>query len=159
MLRWLLCVEGSTFITLIVTSDTGLPGRGWVSSSWVASFLALPLLTQGSVSLIVVVSIFFHARFNHKTVASAPTILTTTGIFFTFLGIAFGLADFDTTNVQDSVPTLLNGLKTAFWASVFGVAEALSIKIRHFAFGIKDDQVHISRVPSSLSFFVILADR
>ncbi|WP_166484973.1 hypothetical protein [Nitrosomonas eutropha] len=43
-----------------------------------------------------------------------PTILTTTGIFATFFGIALGLADFDAANIQASIPALLAGLKTAF---------------------------------------------
>lgn len=74
-------------------------------------FIALPLLTQASVGLILFLALFFHARFSPKTFAYAPTILTTTGIFFTFLGVAFGLSDFDTSNVEASVPTLLGGLK------------------------------------------------
>jgi hypothetical protein len=52
------------------------------------------------------------------------------GIFGCFLGIAIGLLRFDTSDVQGSVPSLVEGIKTAFWASVFGVAGALLIKIR-----------------------------
>jgi hypothetical protein len=105
-----------------------------------APFLALPFHTQSSVGLILILALFFHARFNPKTFAYAPTILTTTGIFFTFLGVAFGLSDFDTNNVQASVPSLLGGLKTAFWASVAGVGGALTIKFRHFFLGVREDQ-------------------
>jgi hypothetical protein len=46
------------------------------------------------------------------------------------------LLHFDVSNIQGSVPALLDGLKTAFWASVFGVAAALTIKIRYAIFGI-----------------------
>ncbi len=84
-----------------------------------------------------ILTLLFHIRFNEKTISYAPTILTTTGIFATFLGIALGLVEFDSTNVQSSVPNLLNGLKTAFWASVAGVGGALTIKFRHFFFGVR----------------------
>src|SRR5262245_18682715 len=111
-------------------------------SQWelLALFLALPSLTQFSIVLICILALFFHARFNQKTFAYAPTILTTTGIFFTFLGVAFGLSDFDTGNVQASVPALLGGLKTAFWASVAGVGGALTIKFRHFFLGLREER-------------------
>src|SRR5262245_17252971 len=111
-------------------------------SQWelLALFLALPSLTQFSIVLICILALCFHARFNLKTFAYAPTILTTTGIFFTFLGIAWGLSDFDTNNVQASVPALLGGLKTAFWASVAGVGGALTVKFRHFLWEVREEQ-------------------
>jgi hypothetical protein len=105
----------------------------------VAHYLRLPLHTQASVGFLVLLTLFFHARFSSKTFAYAPTILTTTGIFFTFLGVAFGLSEFDTNDIQASVPTLLGGLKTAFWASVAGVGGALTIKFRHFVFGVREE--------------------
>ena len=106
----------------------------------VTYFLSLPSLTINSVVFVVLLTIFFHLRFNQKTVSYAPTILTTTGIFFTFLGIAIGLANFDAKNIEASVPTLLGGLKTAFWASVAGVGGALSIKFRHYFVGVRHQE-------------------
>jgi hypothetical protein len=44
------------------------------------------------------------------------------GILFTFLGIAVGLWNFDSNNIEKSIPELMNGLKTAFLVSIFGVA-------------------------------------
>lgn len=90
-----------------------------------------------AVIFVVFLTVYFHVKYSEKTLAYAPTILTTTGIFATFLGIALGLLNFDTNNIQASVPALLNGLKTAFWASVFGVGGALTIKFRHYFFGIE----------------------
>ena len=86
---------------------------------------------------IFVVWILQNVRFTHNAVSHGPTILTTTGIFATFLGIALGLSEFDSTNIQASVPALLTGLKTAFWASVAGVGGALAIHFRDFIFGSK----------------------
>ena len=106
----------------------------------IAYFLTLPSPTQSSVAFVVLLTIFFQATFRQKTVSYAPTILTTTGIFFTFLGIALGLANFDAENVQGSLPALLGGLKTAFWASVAGVGGALTIKFRHYFFGVRQEE-------------------
>ena len=80
--------------------------------------------------------LIFHAAYNEKAAEFGPTILTTTGIFFTFLGIAIGLIEFDVSNIQASVPALLGGLKTAFLASVAGVGGALTLKARHYVFGL-----------------------
>jgi hypothetical protein len=85
--------------------------------------------------VILVTTLFFHWHFTPRSVSHGPALLTTTGIFATFFGIAMGLSEFDTSNVQASVPALLAGLKTAFWASVAGVGGALTIKIRDHVIG------------------------
>ncbi len=100
---------------------------------------ALPIITQIFLGFVVLLTLYFHIKYDEKTLAYGPTMLTTIGSFATFLGIALGLADFDTSNVQASVPALLVGLKTAFWASVGGVGGALTIKFRHFFIGDKQD--------------------
>lgn len=51
-----------------------------------------------------------------------PHLFPTLGILFTFVGIAFGLWNFDSNNIEKSIPELMNGLKTAFFVSIFGVA-------------------------------------
>jgi hypothetical protein len=97
----------------------------------------LPVLTIVFVAFIAILAIVFHVNYNERTVAVGPTILTTTGIFATFVGIAYGLSKFQTTDIQASVPELLYGLKTAFWASVCGVGFALTLKLRHYVFDFK----------------------
>jgi flagellar motor component MotA len=52
---------------------------------------------------------------------SIPQVFPTIGILGTFLGIAYGLFYFDVKNMDESIPELLNGLKTAFIASIFGI--------------------------------------
>ena len=96
----------------------------------ISELTQLPTITLVSVVLVLLIGVIFHATYNEKTVELGPTILTTTGIFFTFLGIAIGLKEFDVSNIQASVPALLGGLKTAFWASVGGVGAALTLKGR-----------------------------
>ena len=102
-----------------------------------ARFESLSPLTLGALACIALTTVIFHIAFNEKTLEYGPTILTTTGIFATFLGIAVGLADFDVNDIQSSVPSLLNGLKTAFWASVAGVGGALTLKYRLYFLGLK----------------------
>jgi hypothetical protein len=57
------------------------------------------------------------------------------GILGCFTGIALGLFQFDTNDIQKSVPDLLSGIKTAFWASIAGVVGALTIKARCLLLG------------------------
>ncbi|MFA5216233.1 hypothetical protein [Sulfuricurvum sp.] len=82
------------------------------------------------VALITVMFIIFMMNRKNKSIQElAPSILITTGIFFTFVGIAIGLFHFNADNVDVSLPTLLNGIKTAFWASASGIFFALVIKL------------------------------
>lgn len=106
------------------------------------SFIELPVHTQFFLGCILFLTLFFHIKYSRKTLIHGPTILTTTGIFATFFGIALGLADFDTNNIEASIPALLAGLKTAFWASVVGVGGALTIKFRHFFIGEKQEVIN-----------------
>ena len=95
---------------------------------------------SGSVSLIIILClnitlcIYFHGpSYRSAGIEYGPPILTSIGIFGTFLGVALGLMAFDTANIQSSVPPLIEGLKTAFWSSILGLFCALTLKIR-FAF-------------------------
>lgn len=82
------------------------------------------------IGFIILLTVFFHVRYSQKISEQAPTILTTLGIFATFFAIALGLLRFDSVNIQESVPALLDSMKTAFWASVFGVGGALTFNFR-----------------------------
>ncbi|NVK38737.1 MAG: hypothetical protein HWE18_12495 [Gammaproteobacteria bacterium] len=91
----------------------------------------LSLWTLILIGIIVLLTVYFQFfRYSSRTAESAPTILTSIGIFGTFLGVALGLSGFDTEHLQDSVPELLSGLKTAFWSSIAGLFGALTIKFR-----------------------------
>ena len=92
-------------------------------------------VTLGFVVAICVMGLLFQFRFNRRTADLGPSLLTTTGILGTFVGIALGLYHFDTSSVEASIPALLEGLKTAFFASVFGVGFAISLKFREFVAG------------------------
>src|SRR5690606_13085364 len=98
--------------------------------------LELPTFVLAFIAVITLVCIYMHARYSIRIDAMGPTLLTTLGIFGCFFGIAIGLQDFDSDNIQGSVPELINGIKTAFWASVWGIGAALSLKIRSLLLGV-----------------------
>ena len=54
---------------------------------------------------------------------------STMGVLGTFVGIFFGLQSFDPSNIQDSIPPLLEGLKTAFITSIVGMVASMLVKI------------------------------
>ena len=64
----------------------------------------------------------------------AASILTTIGIFFTFLGISIALYHFDPQNINKSIPELLGGLKVAFFSSVGGLGAGLFFKYKKLRF-------------------------
>ena len=100
--------------------------------------------TLGLIGLIGVLTIYFQFfRYSSRTAESAPTILTSIGIFGTFLGVALGLNSFDTLHLQDSVPQLLAGLKTAFWSSIAGLLGALTIKFRAVMDATHSEEHHV----------------
>lgn len=67
-------------------------------------------------------------------------IIMSTGVLGTFVGIFVGLMGFDTLALQDSVPLLLNGLKTAFYTSIVGMGLAIALSIVQRAKGVKSAQ-------------------
>ena len=58
-------------------------------------------------------------------------LLPILGVIGTFLGICLGLANFDSNEIESSVPQLLQGLKTAFWTSFIGTSWAVFLNIRY----------------------------
>ena len=78
----------------------------------------------------------FFWKFSPRYVRSAPTIFTTLGIFFTFVGISLALFSFNTKDLQNSLPDFLAGMKTAFYISILGVLFSLAIKVRYALYGI-----------------------
>ena len=50
-----------------------------------------------------------------------PSVFPTIGIFCTALGVTVGIWNFDTSNIEKSIPELLQGLKLAFIATMAGI--------------------------------------
>lgn len=57
------------------------------------------------------------------------TLLTSIGILGTFAGIVVGLLAFNTADIDNSIPGLLEGLKTAFLTSVVGMFSAVLFSV------------------------------
>jgi len=85
------------------------------------------IITVFVIELVVVISL----KSNHKIISYKrvvdyfPSSLSTLGILGTFIGIYLGLKEFDPRNIQASIPVLLDGLKTAFSTSLWGMGLSL----------------------------------
>ena len=83
--------------------------------------------------LIAIIAIIFGAivwfwKILHQQVNAVASIVTVIGVLGTFLGIAIGLYQFDTENIEASVPALLEGLKVAFVSSIVGIIGSILLK-------------------------------
>ena len=81
----------------------------------------------------VFVIAFVPTMFWHRPITNfsrnSPSILMTIGVLGTFVGIYIGLLDFNVSNIEDSIPKLLDGLKIAFMTSVLGMFLGVGMKI------------------------------
>lgn len=101
----------------------------------------MTMITWGLIIAMGVLIVYFHGpSYSLQTVRSAPSILTSFGIFGTFLGIALGLNGFDSSNIEASVPLMIDGLGVAVWSSIVGILGALSIRLRHSVHSIQQAQ-------------------
>lgn len=96
--------------------------------------LLLPLILFGIWTLF---SVIFIRKYKHHQITetadktsfwnnsyvfeSIPPVFPTLGIFCTALGITIGIWDFNTTDIQGSIPELLKGLRLAFVATMAGI--------------------------------------
>jgi len=83
---------------------------------------------------IAILYVFMTAKAGLKTdrsnfVEYAPSLMTSMGLFGTFLGIFIGLLQFDTKRIDGSIEQLLGGLQTAFVTSLIGMGFAIWFKI------------------------------
>jgi translation initiation factor 2 alpha subunit (eIF-2alpha) len=109
------------------------------------SLANLSMVTWVLVLVMLALVGYFHGpSYSLQTVKNAPSILTSFGIFGTFLGIAFGLMQFDSADIESSVPTMIDGLGVAVWSSITGILGALSIRLR---FAIQT--IHSAKEPAS----------
>ena len=97
------------------------------------------LANQFIISCIIAVFIFLlpyfiNWRFSKKQVAS---IVVTLGILGTFSGVFLGLLNFNPYQIQESIPQLIGGLKTAFLTSIAGLSTNLLIRLFPKVYGFK----------------------
>lgn len=90
------------------------------------------------ISLIIIAIAFFICLFyvkrqikKNKLIAKKrwieqlPSLISTLGVLGTFAGITIGLLSFNTEKLDESIPLLLSGLKTAFFTSLAGMLGSL----------------------------------
>lgn len=65
------------------------------------------------------------------------SVILTIGVLGTFVGIFIGLLGFDINSVENSIPLLLEGLKTAFYTSIIGMTLSVFISIYQRSIGYK----------------------
>ncbi len=78
---------------------------------------------------IIVGTIWRFRKIRHQQVNAIASIVTVIGVLGTFAGIAWGLLNFDTQNIEASVPLLLEGLKFAFLTSIIGIVGSICLKL------------------------------
>ena len=64
---------------------------------------------------------------NNRKMEMWPSIISTMGVLGTFFGITWGLFNFDSNNLNNSIPHLLDGLRTAFTTSLLGMIGSVFI--------------------------------
>ncbi len=87
-------------------------------------------MTLSPITVVIVafmILIALYSKFKSK-IDHLPSIVTTIGIFGTFLGICMGLRAFNVEDIEGSVPDLLEGLKIAFETSIVGIGFSIIIK-------------------------------
>ena len=90
-----------------------------------------------SITLFIIAIILHRIRIKKGThilpelVQATPTLLVTIGILGTFVGIFIGLVQFDQSNLTQSIPKLLAGMKLAFLTSVVGMILSILFKLIH----------------------------
>ncbi len=87
--------------------------------------------------IMVALAVWDSWSFEKKQYKNFKSLIMSVGILGTFAGIFVGLLGFDTRNLLESVPTLLDGLKTAFYTSIVGMGLAIALSIYQKGRGIE----------------------
>ena len=90
----------------------------------------------------IILTVYVPYRFKERGIQEMQTIATTFGILGTFIGIIWGLVNFDTSDIQNAVPLLLDGLRFAFVTSIAGMVISLFIGLfpQKFGHGTKNQE-------------------
>lgn len=84
------------------------------------------IVTWLFLALMIGLVVYFRGR---QTSVSLPNTVTAIGVLGTFIGIFWGLYNFDVSDIQGSIPQLLEGLKFAFITSIAGMTLALVLRL------------------------------
>ena len=82
-----------------------------------------------TIVIVVMILILFIKSITSKSKRNFKNEIVSLGVLGTFVGIAIGLFHFDVTHLKESMPILLEGLKTAFITSGIGIFFSIVISI------------------------------
>lgn len=95
------------------------------------------LITIGLCVLMSLIGFFcYHKPFMKKInddptqECDEPQAIASLGVLFTFIGISYGLLEFNSADIESSVPVLLGGMRTAFITSVIGMIWSMCLKYK-----------------------------
>lgn len=89
-------------------------------------------------SLIIFLFPYIGRRWFNRSLLSSTVV--SMGLLGTFGGIAYGLWIFGVDRIDESIPQLLEGLKTAFLTSIAGMLSSLLVKLCPSFYGIREVQ-------------------
>lgn len=72
-----------------------------------------------------------------------PQAVASLGVLGTFIGITYGLWSFNANGLEQSVPALLDGMKTAFITSIAGMTASLYMKWKQKQLQNKNGNIHL----------------
>ena len=104
---------------------------------FLAAYLNTPVCV-GAILVAWIIVLFFISFWRRKnklqekkrTIDQFPGVLSTLGVLGTFWGITAGLYGFNPSDLDGSIPPLLEGLKTAFYTSLAGMITSMLTNFR-----------------------------
>jgi len=107
-------------------------------------------MASNTVTIIIIILIvgLFLQSVSKDSKRNYKNEIVSLGVLGTFIGIAMGLFHFDVTHIKESMPYLLEGLKTAFITSGVGISFSILLSI------LKPQQTKKSEVLSALEVVV-----
>ena len=105
-----------------------------IPNSWIPDLFTRIYVCVQFVVLLIMFDVLWKDEGWYAHTNTAASIVTVIGVFGTFLGIFIGLQPFDTENIKDSIPPLIEGLKLAFLTSLVGIFSAIILKAFAFAY-------------------------
>ena len=111
-----------------------------------------------SIFFVALIWMFFFAFKDYMSLKAGvhndmKSVIVSIGVLGTFIGIFLGLWEFDTSDIHNSVPKLLEGLKLAFSTSIAGmfISIMLSFLQRNAVIGGNDELAVLSEINEKLS--------
>ena len=128
-------------------------------------FTPLTLICIGIILLVFLFLLLFIKRVSvnntliekRRLINQFPSLISTLGVLFTFIGITVGLVGFDTSDLDTNIPLLLDGLKTAFVTSIMGMlgsmilSNIINSKFDNTDKGVSDINIAVGLITKSVS--------